>query len=183
VSEVIDLGRPAAVAHAKFRALARQIFRPRPPRQTILAQTWDLLTTWVSDSRHDSNTLDRALQQAFDPARRLFGPAAPLVSGVRVALTASQVDDDGSLGLFCNYRGAGRARMQSAYKLFLPEEREPLLCEVYVSPLVACCYFLSLSFCLIPSSTILPPLLSSSCICHIPSLPGRHAWSTCAFPG
>jgi hypothetical protein len=171
------------VAHAKFRALARQIFRPRPPRQTILAQTWDLLTTWVSDSRHDSNTLDRALQQAFDPARRLFGPAAPLVSGVRVALTASQVDDDGSLGLFCNYRGAGRARMQSAYKLFLPEEREPLLWEVYVPPLVACCYFLSLSFCLIPSSTTLPPLLSSSCICHIPSLPGRHAWSTCAFPG
>ncbi|KAF4215272.1 hypothetical protein CNMCM5878_008312 [Aspergillus fumigatiaffinis] len=158
VSEVIDLGRPAAMAHAKFRALAQQIFRPWPPRQTILAQMWDFLTTWVSDSRHDSNTLDRALQQAFDPARRLFGPAAPLVSGIRVALTASQVDDDGSLGLFCNYCGAGRAWMQSAYKLFLPEEREPRLWEVYVPPLVACCYFLSLSFCLIPSSTILPPL-------------------------
>ncbi|KAH1418733.1 hypothetical protein KXX32_008997 [Aspergillus fumigatus] len=130
VSEVIDLGRLAAVAHAKFRALARQIFRPRPPQQTILAQMWDLLTTWVSNSRHDSNTLDRALQQAFDPARRLFGLAAPLVSGVRVALTASQVDNNSLLGLFCNYRGAGCARMQSAYKLFLPEEREPLLWEV-----------------------------------------------------
>ncbi|KAH2268521.1 hypothetical protein KXW02_002538 [Aspergillus fumigatus] len=130
VSEVIDLGRLAAVAHAKFRALARQIFRPRPPQQTILAQMWDLLTTWVSNSRHDSNTLDRALQQAFDPARWLFGLAAPLVSGVRVALTTSQVNNNSLLSLFCNYRGAGCAQMQSAYKLFLPEEREPLLWEV-----------------------------------------------------
>ncbi|GIJ84950.1 hypothetical protein Asppvi_003805 [Aspergillus pseudoviridinutans] len=106
MSEIIDLGRPAA---------------------TILAQTWDFLTTWISDSRHNSNTLDKALQQAFDPARWLFGPAALLVSGIHVALAASQVDNNSLLGLFCNYRGASYARMQSAYKLFLPEEREPLL--------------------------------------------------------
>ncbi|KAH2709095.1 hypothetical protein KXW29_006751, partial [Aspergillus fumigatus] len=74
VSEVINLGRPAAVAHA---------------------------------NHHNSNTLNKTLQQAFDPTRWLFGPAALLISGVRVALTASQVDNDSLLSLFCNYRSAG----------------------------------------------------------------------------
>jgi hypothetical protein len=52
------------------------------------------------------------------------------VSGIRVALTASQIEEDGSLCLFSNYRGLGRSYTQSAYKVLAPEGEEPYLWEV-----------------------------------------------------
>ena len=84
----------------------------------------------MADSRYDSGALDRALQEAFGPTRRLFDTTIPLVSGIRIALTASQVDD-GSLCLFTNYRAARRSSTWSAHSV-LASNDEPLLWEVLV---------------------------------------------------
>lgn len=132
-SEVVVRGASINEASSKFNSLARQIFPLRPRRYTFLGQSWDLLSTWMMDSRYDSDNLDRALQEAFGPTRRLFDTTAPLVSGIRVALTASQVTD-GSLCLFPNYRAAGRSNMQSAHSI-LTSNDEPLLWEVSVATL------------------------------------------------
>ena len=133
-SEVAVRGACVDEACSKFNRLARQIFPSRPRRYTLLGQSWDLLSTLVADSRYDSGALDRALQEAFGSTRRLFDTTIPLVSGIRVALTASQVDD-GSLCLFTNYRAAGRSSTWSAHSV-LASNDEPLLWEVLVvSPL------------------------------------------------
>lgn len=129
-SEVVVRGACVDEACSKFNRLARQIFPSRPRRYTFLGQSWDLLSTWVADSRYDSGALDRALQEAFGPTRRLFDTTIPLVSGIRIALTASQVDD-GSLCLFTNYRAAGRSSTWSAHSV-LASNDEPLLWEVLV---------------------------------------------------
>ena len=129
-SEVIVRGACVDEACSKFNRLARQIFPARPRRYTFVGQSWDLLSTWMADSRYDSGALDRALQEAFGPTRRLFDTTIPLVSGIRIALTASQVDD-GSLCLFTNYRAAGRSTTWSAHSV-LASNDEPLLWEVLV---------------------------------------------------
>ncbi|ODM18136.1 hypothetical protein SI65_06007 [Aspergillus cristatus] len=138
-SEVIVRGVSIDEAYSKFNNLARQIFPSRPRRYTILGQSLDLLTTWMTDSRYDSDTLDRALQEAFGPTRRLFDTTIPLVSGIRVALTASQVKD-GSLCLCTNYRAAGRCNTQSAHSV-LTSKHEPLLWEVARCSVAALGYF------------------------------------------
>lgn len=132
-SDVVICGACVDEASSKFKRLARQIFPLRPRRYTFFGQSWDFLSTWMMDSRYDSDTLDKALQEAFGPSRRLFDTAAPRVSGIRVALTASQVTD-GSLCLFPNYRAAGRSNTQSAHNI-LTSNDEPLLWEVSVATL------------------------------------------------
>lgn len=82
----------------------------------------------MADSRYDSAVLDRTVQDGFGRDRRLFDTTKPLVSGIRVALRASQVED-GSLCLFSNYRAAGRLRMSSAYGALVPKQ-EPFLWEM-----------------------------------------------------
>lgn len=134
-SEVVICGVSINEASSKFNCLARQIFPLRPRRYTFLGQSWDFLSTWMMDSRYDSDNLDRALQEAFGPTRRLFDTTAPLVSGIRVALTASQVTD-GSLCLFPNYRAAQRPNIQSAHSI-LTSNDEPLLWEVSVVTLLS----------------------------------------------
>jgi hypothetical protein len=129
LSDVVVCGESVDEARAKFITLARRIFRPRPLVHTLVGQSWDFLRSWLTDSRHDSEVLDHALQEAFSTLRRLFDTTLPLLSGIRVALTASQVDQDGSLCLFSNYRGVGRTYAQSAYKVLIPGE-EPRLWEV-----------------------------------------------------
>jgi hypothetical protein len=121
-------GARVSEAHSKFETLARQIFPPRPRRHTVLGQSWDWLTAWVADSRYDSDVLDRTLQEAFGPHRQLFNTPTSLISGIRVALTASHVED-GSLCLLSNYRAAGRSASPSAYKV-LVSKKEPLLWEM-----------------------------------------------------
>ncbi|KAI9035013.1 patatin-like phospholipase family protein [Aspergillus affinis] len=126
-------------AHTKFEALAQQIFPLRPRRQTVLGQSWDWLMTWATDSRHNSGVLDRTLQEAFGRHHKLFDTPISLLSGVRVALTASQVED-GSLSLFTNYRSAGRSGISSSYKVIAPGE-EPLLWEIARCSVAALGYF------------------------------------------
>ncbi|BAE66149.1 unnamed protein product [Aspergillus oryzae RIB40] len=121
-------GANVADTRPKFDTLARQIFSRRPLWQTILGQSWGWVTAWMADSRYDSAVLDRTVQDGFGRDRRLFDTTKPLVSGIRVALTASQVED-GSLCLFSNYRAAGRPRMSSAYRALVPEQ-EPFLWEI-----------------------------------------------------
>ncbi|CBF87230.1 predicted protein [Aspergillus nidulans FGSC A4] len=116
LSDVVVCGESVDEARARFITLARRIFRTRPLVHTLVGQSWDFLRSWLTDSRHDSEVLDDALQEAFSTLRRLFDTTPPLLSGIRVALTASQVDEDGSLCLFSNYRGVGRIHAQSAYK-------------------------------------------------------------------
>ena len=132
-SEVVFRGTCVDEACSKFNCLARQIFPLRPHRCTLLGQSWDLLTTWIADSRYNSEPPDRALQEAFGPTRRLFDTTTPLLSGIRVVLTASRVDD-GSPCLFSNYREAGRSHMQSAHSALISNE-VPLLWEVSVAAL------------------------------------------------
>lgn len=125
---MIVRGTPVREADAKFQTLARKIFPPRQRFHTPWGRPWAWLTTWMADSRHNSTALDEALQGAFGLVRRLFDTTAPLVSGSRVALTASRVED-GALCLLANYRGIGRPAMQSAYQALVPEGDEPLLWE------------------------------------------------------
>ncbi|KAB8244566.1 acyl transferase/acyl hydrolase/lysophospholipase [Aspergillus flavus] len=139
-SEVIVRGTRTDVASTKFKNLSRQIFSSRPRRQTLLGQSWDLLTTLVTDSRYNTRALDCALQETFGSSRRLFDTTAPMVAGIRVALTASHVED-GLLSLFANYRAVRRPGMQSAYKLLVSNEREPLLWEVARCSVAALGYF------------------------------------------
>lgn len=126
-SEIIVRGTSAREADAKFRALARRIFPARSRLQTLWGQSWSLFTTWIADSRYDSQVLEETMQAAYGTVRRLFDTTSPLVSGSRVALTASRVDD-GALGVFANYRGVGRHQMQSAHQALVSDE-EPLLWE------------------------------------------------------
>ncbi|KAL5364260.1 hypothetical protein BJX96DRAFT_178817 [Aspergillus floccosus] len=139
-SEVMVRGTPVRDADAKFQTLARDIFPPRPRFQTPWGRSWEWLTTWMADSRYNSTALDEALQGAFGLVRRLFDPAAPLVSGSRVALTASRVED-GALGLLANYRGVGRPAIQSAYQALVPDGDEPLLWETARCSVAALGYF------------------------------------------
>ncbi|KAH1505732.1 hypothetical protein KXX29_008550, partial [Aspergillus fumigatus] len=88
---------------------------------TILSQSLSLVKTWITDSRHDSTVLDQTLQRVFGATRCLFDWAGPAVSGVRVALTASRIED-GSLCLFSNYQGAERSKVPSAYALLVPND-------------------------------------------------------------
>lgn len=163
-SEVVVRGACVDEACSKFNRLARQIFPSRPRRYTFLGQSWDLLSTWVADSRYDSGALDRALQEAFGPTRRLFDTTIPLVSGIRIALTASQVDD-GSLCLFTNYRAAGRSSTRSAHSV-LASNDEPLLWEVLVvtpsRPPPHLTFFLHTP--LIPPKVLLQSLLTTDII-------------------
>ena len=50
-----------------------------------------MLTDWLADSRYDSDTLDRTLQEAFDPDRRLFDIPQGHPAGARVVVTASRI--------------------------------------------------------------------------------------------
>ncbi|KAK6810411.1 hypothetical protein RU639_013816, partial [Aspergillus parasiticus] len=138
-SDVMVCGANVADTHPKFDTLARQIFSRRPLWQTILGQSWGWVTAWMADSRYDSAVLDRTVQDGFGRDRRLFDTTKPLVSGIRVALTASQVED-GSLCLFSNYRAAGRLRMSSAYRALVPEQ-EPFLWEIARCCVAALGYF------------------------------------------
>lgn len=126
-SETIVRGTSAREADKKFRALARRIFPARSRLQTLWGRSWGLFTTWIADSRYSSQVLEETLQAAYGTVRRLFDVTAPLVSGSRVALTTSRVDD-GALGILANYRGVGRHRMQSAHQALVSDE-EPLLWE------------------------------------------------------
>jgi hypothetical protein len=130
-------GSPAADASEKFISLARTIFPKQPRRQTRFGQYWDLFRNWQADGRYDSGILDTTLEKAFGH-RRLFDVASPLPSGHGVAVTASHIDEDGSLCLFSNYRLSGRAEEQVSYRLIAPQEPddEPLLWQVSVLPLV-----------------------------------------------
>ncbi|KAL6229143.1 hypothetical protein BDW75DRAFT_250095 [Aspergillus navahoensis] len=143
LSDVVVCGESVDEARAKFITLARRIFRPRPLVHTLVGQSWDFLRSWLTDSRHDSEVLDDALKEAFSTLRRLFDTTLPLLSGIRVALTASQVDENGSLCLFSNYRGVGRSHAQSAYKVLIPGE-EPRLWEVARCCVAALGYELSM---------------------------------------
>ncbi|KAL4862084.1 hypothetical protein BDV12DRAFT_203391 [Aspergillus spectabilis] len=140
-TEVVICGSSVKVAHAKFKALAREIFPPRALPRTLLGQSWSFLRNWMADSRYDSDVLDQTLREAFTAVRRLFDNTHPLVSGIRVALTASQVEEDGSLCLFPNYRGAGRSYTRSAYKVLAPEGEGPHLWEVARCCVAALGYF------------------------------------------
>jgi hypothetical protein len=101
--------------------MAREIFPPIRRLPTILSQSLSLLKTWITDSRHDSTVLDQTLHRVFGATRCLFDWAGPEVSGVRVALTASRIED-GSLCLFSNYHGAERSKVPSAYTLLVPND-------------------------------------------------------------
>jgi hypothetical protein len=101
--------------------MAREIFPPIRRLPTILSQSLSLLKTWITDSRHDSTVLDQTLHRVFGATRCLFDWAGPAVSGVRVALTASRIED-GSLCLFSNYHGAERSKVPSAYTLLVPND-------------------------------------------------------------
>ncbi|EHA21850.1 hypothetical protein ASPNIDRAFT_134447, partial [Aspergillus niger ATCC 1015] len=114
-AETIICGTRANEARSKFEVLARRIFPVRRRWQTLFGKSWDFLTTWVADSRHDSQILDETLQKAFGAKRRLFDTTWPMISGIRVALTASR-EADGALCLLCNYRGATRSQGDSAYR-------------------------------------------------------------------
>jgi hypothetical protein len=127
-AEVILRGTCVDEASEKFKTLAQRIFPPRPSRQTLFGQSWDFLASWLADSRHDSDVLDEALKRAFGSSKRLFAPTGPLPSGIRIALTASQVED-GSLCLLSNYRGVGRSGVSCSYRM-LVSDNEPLLWQV-----------------------------------------------------
>ncbi|KAL4961379.1 patatin-like phospholipase family protein [Aspergillus stella-maris] len=141
LSDVVVCGERVDDARAKFITLARRIFPQRPLAHTLVGRSWSFLRSWLADSRHDSEGLDEALKETFSTLRRLFDTTLPLVSGIRVALTASQVDKDGSLCLFSNYRGLGRSTAQSAYKVLIPEGEEPRLWEVARCCVAALGYF------------------------------------------
>ncbi|GLA56176.1 hypothetical protein AnigIFM63604_005046 [Aspergillus niger] len=130
-AETIICGTRANEARSKFEVLARRIFPVRRRWQTLFGKSWDFLTTWVADSRHDSQILDETLQKAFGAKRRLFDTTWPMISGIRVALTASR-EADGALCLLCNYRGATRSQGDSAYRV--PVLYQALLCETYFTP-------------------------------------------------
>ncbi|KAI2839628.1 hypothetical protein CBS11350_7459 [Aspergillus niger] len=137
-SEIMVCGSTANEALKKFKAMAREIFPPAHHLPTILSQSLNLVKTWITDSRHDSTVLDQTLQRVFGDTRCLFDCAGPGVSGVRVALTASRVED-GSLCLFSNYQGAERSKVPSAYALLVPNYLP--LCEVTRCTVAALGYF------------------------------------------
>jgi hypothetical protein len=87
---------------------------------------------WLEDAQYDSNALDAALKKAFGGSRYLFqSPPTKQTSG-SVAITASQVDENGKLCLLTNYRHLGHDHYQRSYTTIIPTEEEPRLWQAYV---------------------------------------------------
>jgi hypothetical protein len=101
--------------------MARKIFPPTRHMPTMLAQSLNLVKIWITDSRYDSTVLDQTLKRVFGATYCLFDWAGLVVSGVRVGLTASWIED-GSLCLFSNYQGAIRTKVPSSYALLVPNK-------------------------------------------------------------
>jgi hypothetical protein len=60
-TEIMVCGSSANEAHKKFKSMARKIFPPTRHMPTMLAQSLNLVKTWITDSRYDSTVLDQTL--------------------------------------------------------------------------------------------------------------------------
>ncbi|KAJ5751332.1 hypothetical protein N7533_008360 [Penicillium manginii] len=90
---------------------------------------------WLADAQYDSNALDAALKKAFGGSRYLFqSPPTKQTSG-SVAITASQVDENGKLCLLTNYRHLGHDSYRRSYTTIIPTEEEPRLWQAYFKPM------------------------------------------------
>jgi hypothetical protein len=74
----------------------------------------------AADGRYDAAVLEDILKEAYGTSRRLFDVSAPRFSGIRVAVTATTIDD-ARLCLFINYNGARQRREDTG------------LCLIYLS--------------------------------------------------
>ncbi len=97
------------VLHCKkvFQTLTKKFFGQQQKGNRISLQR--LLKSWVSDGVYDVKALEHALTEQFGSTSRMFDTPKSLVSGWRVAVTASSITD-GSPYLFTNYNGEAPPR-------------------------------------------------------------------------
>ncbi|CAI7602506.1 unnamed protein product [Penicillium pancosmium] len=108
----------------KFPSLARKIFR-RDCRNPILRYTHWLASAFnlTSHGLYDSRKLSKTLQEAINPARRIFDVPTVNPSGCRVAVVASRTSD-GKACAMANYRGVGRNAAPAAYDFVAPNDNQ-----------------------------------------------------------
>jgi hypothetical protein len=68
-AEVILRGTRVDKASKKFKTLAQWIFPPWPLRQILFGQSWDFLASWLANSRHDLDILDKVLKRVFGSSK------------------------------------------------------------------------------------------------------------------
>ncbi|CAI7631371.1 unnamed protein product [Penicillium pancosmium] len=122
----------------KFPSLARKIFR-RDCRNPILRYTHWLASAFnlTSHGLYDSRKLSKTLQEAINPARRIFDVPTVNPSGCRVAVVASRTSD-GKACAMANYRGVGRNAAPAAYDFVAPNDNQEELHLLEATVSVTC---------------------------------------------
>ncbi|EED22741.1 conserved hypothetical protein [Talaromyces stipitatus ATCC 10500] len=142
IYEYIENYSPEQALEA-FVPFARLIF----PRKQRLPGPIDffgnLARNLLSDGSYNSETLDSILAEAFGDQRRLYEASRHSQGGCRVAITASQVEKNGELCLFTNYRGPERPEGLTSYDVMAPAnvDDEPFLWQVARCAVAALGYF------------------------------------------
>ena len=90
---------------SKFTSLSRQVFhqvRKRPWR--VFSKVKTAVMCLITDGHYDGQALERVLQQNFGHNTLMFGVDTPTVSGTKIAVTATAVND-ASACVLSNYNG------------------------------------------------------------------------------
>lgn len=80
-----------------------------------------MLLSWLADGRYDASTLEDILKEVYGTSRRLFDVTTPHVSGVKIAVTATTIND-ARLCIFSNYNGVGQRRPDTGLIRLFPVE-------------------------------------------------------------
>jgi hypothetical protein len=89
----------------KFRWLTKRLFsRDRHSERTLTANIKRIVKCWFFDGMYDAKALETILQETFGPQKRMFGYSPLQLSGPKVAVTASNINE-ASAFIFSNYNG------------------------------------------------------------------------------
>ena len=91
-----------------FDALFKDFFNKHSQdTHNLVACVRKYVKCWLSDGHYDSDDLESYLRDTFGRQKRMFGHSPGIVSGTKVAVTATSTSDAYSY-LFANYNSKGR---------------------------------------------------------------------------
>ncbi|KAF2802657.1 FabD/lysophospholipase-like protein, partial [Mytilinidion resinicola] len=106
-----------------FSTLAKRIFPVRGKcRGSLCARIIAFLRSWLTDSRYGSVEIKACVKEAFGAEHKMFN--RPRVSGTKVAVTTTTVDDS-RLCILSNYNGVGTRRKECGKPTELPRTLMP----------------------------------------------------------
>jgi hypothetical protein len=98
-------GWSAKLCAQKFSSLGRQLFeKGHKSSWRWVSKLNDLLWCFLADGHYDTQLLDNLLRNSFGPSLRMFGTKSSLLSGNKIAVTATTISN-ASPCIFTNYNG------------------------------------------------------------------------------